>query len=109
MNYAKINKNDTVNGEGISVSLFVSGCPHHCPGCFNPEAWDYDYGEEFTFETLTEIIEALCANQVHRNLSILGGEPLAPQNRKTVKDIIQAVRSCHDLYPKIYLNFLIVQ
>ena len=103
MNYAKINKNDTVNGEGISVSLFVSGCPHHCPGCFNPEAWDYNYGEEFTVETLAEILEALCANQVHRNLSILGGEPLAPLNRKVVKDIIQAVRSCHDLYPKIYV------
>jgi anaerobic ribonucleoside-triphosphate reductase activating protein len=103
MNYAEINKNDIVNGEGISVSLFVSGCPHHCPGCFNPEAWDYDYGKEFTEETLIEIIEALGANQVHRNFSILGGEPLAPKNRKTVNDIIHAVRRCRDLYPKIYL------
>lgn len=103
MNYAEINKNDIVNGEGISVSLFVSGCPHHCPGCFNPEAWDYDYGKEFTKETLIEIIEALRANQVHRNFSILGGEPLAPKNRKTVNDIIHAVRRCCGLYPKIYL------
>ena len=103
MNYAEINKNDIVNGEGISVSLFVSGCPHHCPGCFNPEAWDYNYGKEFTHETLIEIIDALRANQVHRNLSILGGEPLAPKNRKTVNDIIHTVRRCCDLYPKIFL------
>lgn len=105
MNYAEINKNDIVNGEGISVSLFVSGCPHHCPGCFNPEAWDYEYGKKFDeYNTIIEIIDALRANGIHRNFSVLGGEPLAPKNRTTIRNIIRAVRSCCDLYSiKIFL------
>ena len=59
MNYGRIKKNDIANGPGVRVSLFVSGCRNHCPGCFNPETWDFDYGEPFTKKTEKEIIKAL--------------------------------------------------
>ena len=102
MRYAKINPNDVANGEGICVSLFVQGCPHRCKGCFNPETWDFKDGFEFTYNEMKFIIDALRANGVQRNFSILGGEPLAPKNRETVWAIIQEIRS---LFPdiKIYL------
>lgn len=101
MNYANIKYNDIANGEGISVSLFVCGCPHHCPGCFNPETWDYTYGKPFTKETLDEVIEAIAKNNIVRNFNILGGEPLAPLNRDTVFAIIKAVRA---RYPDITIR-----
>ena len=78
--YAGIMKNDVVNGEGICVSVFTQGCPHHCPGCFNPETWDPQGGKEFTLDTLEEILHSISENGVQRNLSMLGGEPLAPYN-----------------------------
>ena len=90
MNYANIKYNDIANGEGISVSLFVSGCPHHCTGCFNPETWDYLYGKLFTEETLNEIIEAIAKNNIIRNFNILGGEPLAPANCAFVLSVVKA-------------------
>ena len=92
MRYAKINPNDIANGEGVCVSLFVSGCPHRCKGCFNPETWDFDYGAEFTLNEMKFIIEALDANGVQRNFSVLGGEPLAPANRETVLNIIKTIK-----------------
>lgn len=101
MNYSSIYKNDIANGEGISVSLFVSGCPHHCTGCFNPETWDYNYGKPFTEETLNEIIEAIVKNDISRNFNILGGEPLAPANRATVFAIIKKIR---EVYPNIIIR-----
>ena len=76
MRYAQIRDMDIVNGEGIAVSLFVQGCPNHCPGCHNPETWDFNGGKEFTYDILNEIVDALTANGVKRSLSILGGEPL---------------------------------
>lgn len=102
MRYAKINPNDVANGEGICVSLFVQGCPHRCKGCFNPETWDFEGGFEFTDREMNFILEALCINGVQRNFSILGGEPLAPENIETVYNIIKKVRSA---FPeiKIYL------
>lgn len=103
MKYCGLNKNDIVNGEGISVSLFVSGCPHHCPGCFNPEAWDYGYGKDFTWDTIQEIVNALEANNILRNLSILGGEPLAPLNREVVAHLINEIRNIFGYSIKIYL------
>lgn len=102
MRYAKINPNDVANGEGICVSLFVQGCPHRCKGCFNPETWDFEGGFEFTDREMNFILEALIANGVQRNFSVLGGEPLAPWNKETVLEIIKTVREKYkDI--KIYL------
>ncbi len=103
MNYAKIDKNDITNGEGVCVSLWVSGCPEpHCPGCHNSEIWDFDCGQAFTNRTLDEIFEALSANGIQRNFSVLGGEPLAPRNVCDVASIIYHIR---EAYPdiKIYV------
>ena len=79
MNYAKIKPVDVANGEGVRVSVFVSGCPHHCRGCFNSELWDFNVGEEFTVRTVLEILE-LCSKDYISGLSLLGGEPLDSRN-----------------------------
>ena len=81
MNYAVIKKNDIANGPGVRVSLFVSGCRHHCRNCFNREAWDFSYGSPFTEETEEEILSALDYSYV-TGLSLLGGEPLSRRTRK---------------------------
>lgn len=91
MNYGAIKKHDIANGDGVRVSLFVSGCPYHCKGCFNPETWDYDYGQPFTTDTIYEILEALDKPYI-QGLSVLGGEPLDPRNIKTVGLLLQMVR-----------------
>ena len=80
MRYAGIIKNDTSAGDGICVTLFVQGCHRRCKGCHNPETWDFDGGEEFTANTMVEIVEALKANGIKRNLCIMGGEPLEEKN-----------------------------
>jgi anaerobic ribonucleoside-triphosphate reductase activating protein len=79
MNYGKIKPVDVANGEGVRVSLFVSGCPHHCKGCFNYELWDYNAGKEFTPEVILDILD-LCSPDYISGLSLLGGEPLDPMN-----------------------------
>lgn len=81
MNYAEIKKNDIANGVGVRVSLFVSGCRHHCKNCFNREAWDFGYGKPFTEETEEEILQALDHDFV-AGLSLLGGEPFEPENQE---------------------------
>ena len=83
MNYGKIKPTDVANGEGVRVSLFVSGCPHHCKGCFNAELWDYNAGQEFTPEVIMKIVN-LCDHDHISGLSLLGGEPLDPKNLKQV-------------------------
>lgn len=83
MNYASIKEFDTANGEGVRVSLFVSGCTHHCKGCFNSEAWDFCYGQKYTDETEDRIIEA-CKHDYIKGLSVLGGEPFEKANQPTV-------------------------
>ena len=98
MRYNKIIENDVTNGEGVCVSFWVQGCPHHCPGCFNPETWDFDNGELYTPHTKWEIIKAINANGIIRNFSILGGEPLAPQNLPMTEEVVTAVRVA---YPDI--------
>lgn len=100
--YNTIIKNDTVNGKGVCVSFWVQGCPHHCKGCFNPETWSFKGGIPYTGKTKTEILEAISANGIQRNFSILGGEPLASENLDMVDDIVRTVRAA---YPdiKIYL------
>lgn len=87
MRYAKIKPNDISNAKGISVSLFTQGCPHHCKGCFNQETWDFDGGEKFTQETLNEVLRLLNKNNLKRNLSILGGEPLLERNLEMLEEL----------------------
>lgn len=91
MNYTLIRSIDIANGEGIGTALFVSGCPFHCEGCFNPETWDYGYGKEFTQKTLISLIEATDKSYISR-ISILGGEPLASVNFETVSLIIESLK-----------------
>lgn len=92
MKYAHLNKNDIVNGEGISVSFWVQGCPVQCEGCHNSQIWDFDGGKEFTPQVLDEIVEALCANGIERNFSILGGEPLCEENEFLTLLVIKTVK-----------------
>ena len=91
--YAGLNANDFANGKGTCVSFFVQGCPHHCPGCFNPETWDFNGGKELPVDIRGQIIKAICANGITRNFSVLGGEPLCPQNRDGVNNIITGIRT----------------
>lgn len=91
MRYANIKNLDISNGPGIRVSLFVSGCRRHCKGCFNEVAQSFKYGTRFGSETLAELLRLL-SNPHIKGLSILGGEPLEPENRDTVLDICKVVR-----------------
>lgn len=102
MRYAGIIKNDVAAGKGVCVTFFVQGCEAHCPGCHNPETWDFNGGYEFTQDTINSIINALNANGVQRNLCIMGGEPLHPNNLFLTQLIIKEVKK---VYPniKIYL------
>ena len=91
MNYGEIKKYDIANGEGVRVSLFVSGCTHHCKGCFNEETWDFHYGTLFTEETEHEIIEALSRDFID-GISLLGGEPLERQNQHVLLPFLKKVK-----------------
>ena len=96
MNYATIKKCDIANGEGVRVSLFVSGCTHHCKNCFNEVAWDFSYGEPFTAATEEEIFAELEHGYVN-GLSLLGGEPFEPQNQRALLPFVKRVR---EKFPK---------
>ncbi len=91
--YAGLITNDFANGTGVCVSFWTQGCPHRCPGCHNPETWDFDGGKELPTDIKGQIIKAICANGIIRNFSILGGEPLCPQNLEEVDNIITSVRT----------------
>ena len=91
MYYGEIKKVDIANGPGVRVSLFVSGCTHHCEGCFNPETWDFRYGKEYTEETQAEILEALAPAHI-AGLTVLGGEPMEPVNQRVLLLLYRAVR-----------------
>ena len=95
MNYAEIKTCDIANGEGVRVSLFVSGCTHHCNNCFNKETWSFDYGKPFTDETEDYIIKELKPGYID-GLTLLGGEPFEPQNQRTLLPFLRRVRG---LYP----------
>ena len=95
MNYCGIKKTDIANGPGVRVSLFVSGCRNHCPGCFQPETWDFDYGEPFTEKTEEELITALRPSWI-QGLSILGGDPMEPENQK---ELLPFIRWVKETYP----------
>ena len=91
MHYATIKECDVANGPGVRVSLFVSGCNHHCKGCFNEIAWNFDYGNEFTEETINKVIEDLDKDYIE-GLSLLGGEPLEHANQKGLLPLIKKVK-----------------
>lgn len=97
MRYADIKKNDINNGEGIVVSLWVTGCPIKCPHCHNESIWDKNTGKDFTPQVLDSIIEELSDTRVDKGFSILGGEPLAPWNYDQVLYVVKSVRA---LFPK---------
>ena len=91
MNYASIRECDIANGEGVRVTLFVSGCTHHCRGCFNPEQWDFDCGEPFDADTEKRIFDLLAPSHI-AGLSILGGEPMEPENQRVLVPFIRRMR-----------------
>ena len=91
MNYGEIKKYDIANGHGIRVSLFVSGCTHHCKNCFNQATWDFNYGKPFTKETEEEILKALKPNYI-TGLTLIGGEPMETQNQKALLPFVKKVR-----------------
>ena len=91
MNYATIKNCDIANGPGVRVSLFVSGCTHRCPGCFNEVAWDFDYGQPFTDETIETILGMLRPSYI-KGLTLLGGEPFEPRNQADVVKLLRRVR-----------------
>lgn len=92
MNYADIKRVDVANGPGVRVSLFVSGCTHRCPGCFNPETWDFQFGAPFGEEQIQEILGYLRPNHI-KGLSLLGGEPFEPENQLAVLELVRRVRA----------------
>lgn len=91
MNYATIKNCDIANGPGVRVSLFVSGCTHRCPGCFNEVAWDFNYGEPFTDQTIESILDMLRPAYI-KGLTLLGGEPFEPQNQEAVVKLLRRIR-----------------
>ena len=92
MNYATIKFYDVANGTGVRVSLFVSGCRHHCKGCFNAETWDFCYGEPYTQETEDSIIDGLKPDYI-TGLSLLGGEPFEPENQPALTALLRRVKT----------------
>lgn len=92
MNYAEIKKTDIANGEGVRVSLFVSGCRRRCKNCFNQIAWDFDYGNPFTEEVEEEIISALTPYYI-AGLTLLGGDPMEPENQRALLPFVRKVRA----------------
>lgn len=94
MNYANIKWTDIANGEGVRISLFVSGCTHHCKNCFNQIAWDFNYGEFFDESIQNKIINEL-SNDYIAGISLLGGEPLEPENQQALLPFIRRVRAVY--------------
>ena len=91
MNYSKINPCDIANGPGCRVTLFVSGCTNRCRGCFQPETWDFDYGKHFTNDTEQEVLSLLSKPYI-KGLTLLGGDPMEPQNQKALLPFIHHVK-----------------
>lgn len=92
MHYGEIKKRDIANGWGVRVSLFVSGCRNACPNCFNRETWNFDFGNPFTSQTADEILEALSPDYIN-GLTLLGGEPMEPENQEELLKLTQRVKS----------------
>ena len=94
MNYATIKELDVANGTGVRVSLFVSGCTHHCPECFNSEAWDFNYGSEYTEETEEKIMKLLSRGYIE-GFSLLGGEPFEPCNQRVLVKLLEKIKKAY--------------
>lgn len=92
MNYCNIKYYDIANGEGVRLTLFVSGCRNHCKGCFQPETWDFNYGNEFTKEIENNIMEEL-SNWCYDGLTLLGGDPFEPENQKVINPFLKRVKN----------------
>lgn len=91
MNYAEIKNVDIANGPGVRISLFVSGCPHHCKGCFNEVTWDFTYGKPYTQETINHILELLKPDYI-KGITFLGGEPMSPSNQESVLNTMRQIK-----------------
>ena len=96
MHYGNIKECEIADGPGVRVSLFVSGCRHHCKGCFNAETWDFNYGKPYTKETEDEIIQLLASDFVH-GFTLLGGEPFDPENQVELVKLLKRIR---ETYPQ---------
>lgn len=94
MNYAEIKTCDIANGEGVRLSLFVSGCTHHCKNCFNPETWSFDYGKPFTTDTEDFILRELAPAYID-GLTLLGGEPFEPSNQRALLPFLRRVKAAY--------------
>ena len=94
MNYATIKNCDIANSPGVRVSLFVSGCTHHCRGCFNEIAWDFNYGQPFTQQTIDQILEMLKPAYI-KGITLLGGEPFEPQNQPALVELLRQIKSAY--------------
>lgn len=94
MNYATIKNCDIANGPGVRVSLFVSGCTHRCLGCFNEVAWDFNYGEPFTQDTIDSILKMLRPSHI-RGLTLLGGEPFEPENQASIVELLRQIKKAY--------------
>lgn len=103
MNYGNIKECDIADGPGVRVSLFVSGCRHHCKGCFNEETWNFNYGQPYTEETEAEILNSLDSNFI-QGFTLLGGEPFEPENQVELVKLLKKVR---ETYPK--KRYLVLQ
>ena len=102
MNYASIRECDIANGDGVRVSLFVSGCTRCCPGCFNVEAQAFDYGEPFTSEVEDRILGLLAPSHI-AGLTILGGEPMEPANQRALLPFLRRVRDRFGLSKTVWV------
>lgn len=109
MNYGNIKKYDIANGEGVRVTLFASGCTNHCFNCFQPETWDFDYGQPFTNDTMRELLEALKPDYI-QGLTLLGGDPFELSNQE---GLIELLREVKKQYPEkdiwSYTGFILDQ
>ncbi len=92
MNYATIKNCDIANGPGVRISLFVSGCTHHCKGCFNEVAWDFSYGKPFTQETIDLILDMLAPEYIE-GITLLGGEPFEPENQGPILELLRQIKA----------------
>ena len=94
MYYSVIKNCDIANGPGVRVVLFVSGCRHHCPGCFQPQTWNFSYGQPFTQDTVDELLRLLQPDYI-AGLTLLGGEPMEPENQPALLDLVRQVKQAY--------------